>query len=101
MAKEIHTITLSSSSDVSNFDDRVGLLRKKVAHGAGGGAGAAVAVAITGLQLPANYYAAAVPSQDATVWISARSQTGFTVNIAPRLAATTLASGSIDLILTY
>lgn len=51
------------------------------------------------LLLPAAYAVQATPSQDATCWISNKTQTGFTVNVAPRLASAALVAGSIDLML--
>lgn len=99
MAFDIHTMAVSDKSDALANPDRIyTLLRKAVANGAGGGAGLSVAVAITGLQLPAAYSVFVSPSQDATVWISSRTRTGFTVNLAPRLAASTLAAGTFDLL---
>lgn len=47
--------------------------------------------------LPAVYGVQATVDQDATVYITGRTQAGFTVNIAPRLAASTLAAGAVDL----
>lgn len=99
MSKAIHTVSLPAQSDPLSQEDRVVLLVKKaLANAAGSGAGAAVTIAVTGLQLPASYVVQAMPSQDATIWISGRSQTGFTINLAPRLAANTLASGTVDVL---
>lgn len=71
-----------------------------VANAAGGGAGLSVTVAVTGLKgLPANYAVLVNPGQDATWWISGKTSTGFTINLSPRLAANTLASGTIDWLL--
>lgn len=68
-----------------------------VANAAGGGAGASVTVVVSGLKnLPTNFGVVVNPGQDATWWISAKSATGFTINLSPRLAANTLASGTID-----
>lgn len=68
-----------------------------VANAAGGGAGASVTVAVTGLKnLPANFGVLVQPGQDATWWITNKTATGFTINLSPRLAANTLASGTID-----
>lgn len=48
--------------------------------------------------LPAAYAVQGTPSQDATVWVTSKTVAGFTVNVAPRLAANALAAGTIDLI---
>ncbi|MDK4804934.1 MAG: hypothetical protein OC190_00125 [Novosphingobium aromaticivorans] len=99
MAKDLHTVAVSGKGDGPAQEDRLILLMKKqLANAAGGSAGAAVTVALTGLELPASYGVQVTPSQDATVWISGRSQTGFTINIAPRLASNTLAAGTIDVL---
>lgn len=70
------------------------------ANAAGSGAGAAVTVPISGLKLPPNYAVAVNPGQDATWFVSAKTQSGFTVTLNPRLAANTLAAGTIDVIIT-
>lgn len=102
MAKIVHSVAVADASSPLANPDRLGvLLVTQLANGVGGGAGAAVAIPVTGLELPATYNVQGTPSQDATVWISARTQAGFTVNIAPRLAATTLSAGTIDILVTY
>lgn len=102
MAKILHHIAVADASDPLANPDRLGVLFKtQLANGVGGGAGAAVAIVLAGMELPAAYNVQATPSQDATVWISARTQAGFTVNIAPRLAATTLGAGFIDVLVTH
>lgn len=99
MAQDLHTVSVSDSSDPLAQADRVFMLLKKAfANAAGSGAGAALAVPITGLRLPASYAVFVNPGQDATWFITARTQTGFTVNLAPRLAANTLAAGTFDLL---
>ncbi|MDR6511474.1 hypothetical protein J2792_002346 [Novosphingobium capsulatum] len=99
MAKDLHTVAVSSKGDGPAQEDRLIVLMKKgLANAAGGSAGAAVTIALTGLELPASYGVQVTPSQDATVWTSGRSQTGFTINLAPRLAANTLAAGTVDVL---
>ena len=49
--------------------------------------------------LPAKFSVEAMPSQDATCWITNKTQTGFTVNLAPRLAASSLAAGTVDIMI--
>ena len=99
MANDLHTVSVPDASDPLAQSDRIIMLLKKAfANGVGSGAGAALAVPVTGLRLPASYAVFVNPSQDATHWISNRTQTGFTVNLAPRLAANTLAAGTFDLL---
>jgi hypothetical protein len=97
MALDLHTVSMNPASDLLAMGDRVHLAKLTVANVIGGGAGAAVTVPVV-MTLPASYTVQATPSQDATVWISAKTQAGFTVNIAPRLAASTLAVGTVDLV---
>lgn len=49
--------------------------------------------------LPASYVVQATVDQDANVYITGRTQAGFTVNITPRLAGNTLAAGAVDLVI--
>lgn len=95
-----HTIQVLDPQGNPDFLDRIILGQKiAVANGVGGGAGASVAVAVTFLEgLPQNYQVLCTMSQDATYWITAKTSTGFTVNLSPRLAANTLAAGSFDLL---
>lgn len=99
MAQDLHTVAVSDASDALAQADRLFMLLKKAfANGAGSGAGAALAVPISGLRLPAFYAVFVNPGQDATWYITNRTQAGFTVNLAPRLAANTLAAGTFDLL---
>lgn len=99
MAKDLHTIDVIGGSDALAFEDRLlVLMRKSVANAAGGSAGASVAIPFTATGLPANAMIFVTPSQDATHWITGRTAGGFTVNLAPRLAATTLGTGTFDLL---
>ena len=75
-------------------------MQLSVANAVGGGAGQAVTVAVTGLKnLPAKYGVMVSPGQDATWFVSSKTSTGFTVTLNPRLAANTLAAGTIDLLI--
>ncbi|HEX7854454.1 MAG TPA: hypothetical protein VF503_12235 [Sphingobium sp.] len=99
MSKVVHSVSLLPGFDPTSFEDRLILgVKKALANVAGGSAGASVTVVLTGLSLPKNYTVFVSPGQDATWWISARTQSGFTVNLSPRLAANTLAAGTIDIL---
>jgi len=99
MAQDLHTISVSDASDpLAQADRLLVVLKKAVANVAGGSAGASVTVAVTGLRLPAKFTVFVTPDQDATHWISGRSAAGFTVNLSPRLAASTLAAGTLDIL---
>lgn len=68
-----------------------------VTNAAGGGAGTAVTVVVSGLKnLPSNFGVLVNPGQDATWFVSSKTSTGFTITLTPRLAANTLASGTVD-----
>lgn len=68
-----------------------------VANVIGGGAGQAVTVVVTGLKnLPANFGVLVNPGQDATWSVGSKTSTGFTITLNPRLAANTLAAGTVD-----
>lgn len=60
-------------------------------------AGATSAFDVTGVTLPAVYGVALSLDQDATAFVSNRTQTSFRVNINPRLASGTLVAGKIDI----
>jgi hypothetical protein len=98
MSFDLHTIEVPDGAYGFNQKGRAligcGL---GVANAAGGSAGASVTVAVSGLKnLPANYGVSVNPGQDATWWISNKTSTGFTINLNPRLAANTLAAGTVD-----
>ncbi|GGH14734.1 hypothetical protein GCM10007036_14240 [Alsobacter metallidurans] len=98
MPLPVQRFDVIGSADQLGMQDRVAFaIKKAVANAIGGGAGASVATVVTFSEpLPTNYAVLVTPNQDATFWISARSTAGFTVNLAPRLAANTLAAGSFD-----
>lgn len=50
--------------------------------------------------LPGKYTVELTPNQDVTAWVTNKTNTGFTVNVAPRLAATTLGAGTVDIGIT-
>lgn len=98
MSRILHSIATLTGTSLAQ-EDRLISGHFTLSHAAGGSAGAAVTATFTGA-LPAAYNVQGTPSQDATVWISAKTQAGFTVNIAPRLAASTLAAGTVDIRIT-
>lgn len=74
--------------------------RQAIANVIGGGAGLSVVTAVTfpAGALPANYTVLVNPKQDATWFTSGHTSTGFNVTLFPRLAASTLAAGTFDLV---
>lgn len=69
------------------------------ANGAGGGAGQSVTVAVAVKNLPSSYSVLVNPGQDATWYVSGKTNAGFNVTLTPRLAANTLASGTFDVVI--
>lgn len=93
--KHVHAVLDGSSAA---FSDRtiVGV-QMNVANLAGGSAGTAVTTAVVfAEELPANYAVYVTPNQDATAYVSGKTSSGFNVVITPRLAASTLAAGTFD-----
>ena len=75
-------------------------------NAAGSGNGAPVTVACTftnqfgnGL-LPSTYVVSVAPSQACFASVSAKSATGFTVTLTPTTSGVTLATGTVDVIVT-
>ena len=98
MAFELHTVEVPTGGYGFAQKDRiVHAAAFGVANAAGGGAGQSVTVTVSGLSgLPANYGVLVNPGQDATWFVSSKTSTGFTITLNPRLAANTLASGTVD-----
>lgn len=98
MGLDIHTIDVVPGSNPTAQPDRVLFaLLEGVATAVGSGAGVAVVTPISGLQLPANYAVQVTPNQDAVPFVSGKTQSGFNVTLNPRLAANTLAAGTVDI----
>lgn len=95
-----HRISVLDPQAGTDFYDKTILGQKiGVVTAAGGGAGATVSTAITFAEgLPANYQVIASFNLAAAIWITAKTSTGFTVNVAPLLAATTLGAGALDVL---
>jgi hypothetical protein len=88
--------------DGSNFNwtDRVILGTLQVTTAAGGGAGASVTTPVTfAEELPSTYEVFLQPGQDAVAYVSGKTNAGFNIVQNPRLAANTLAAGTVDVLL--
>jgi hypothetical protein len=107
MPKQVHTIEIPDGGQPPTQSDRLKQYQLLgVANGVGGSAGAAVAVVVAvpiaaGLPASGNYFVDVELSQDATYYVTAKGNAGFTVNLLPRLAANTLAAGSFNVNVTY
>lgn len=99
MALDIHTISFPDGLANTQRQDRVlmGYLPAQ-AYPAGSAAGAAVTLAVAVKSLPAKFAVQVSPDQDCT-WFVTKTATGFTVTLLPRLAANTLASGALDILI--
>lgn len=98
MAFELHTVEVPSGGyGFAQRDRIIHAAAFGAANAVGGGAGQAVTVVVSGLtNLPANYGVLVNPGQDATWWVDTKTATGFTIHLLPRLAANTLAAGTVD-----
>lgn len=100
MPQPLHTVEAVGSLDQLAQQDRLMVgLKKSVINAAGGGAGTAVTTAVAFAEpLPANYEVFVSPNQDATWYVTSKTSLGFNVVLTPRLAATTLAAGTFDVL---
>jgi hypothetical protein len=100
MSIDIHTIEQPDGLGGVNGDRVILGMKHGIANVAGSGNGASVATAISGFKnLPASGYTVMImPGQAAVGWVTSRTSTGFTVNLAPNDPGATLASGTFDVI---
>jgi hypothetical protein len=91
-------VSVLDSPTAPTFTDRVTIGQQLgVANLIGGGAGQTVSTVVTFPEpLPATYSVHVGVGQAALAWVTARTTFGFTVNLAPLLAATTLPAGTFD-----
>jgi hypothetical protein len=97
MSLDIHTYT-------SNNGAKLTLAKRTAISNSAGAAGATVSVAVTvtdkygNAALPSNlaYIPVVAPSQDCRWYITAKTASGFTVNLVPKDASTALVAGTID-----
>lgn len=94
-----HSIYSPDGAGLNLFDRAVvGTLTAVYTVGASAGAASTIAVAWTE-PVPTPYAVVMSPVEDSTYFITAKTTVGFTLNVAPRLAASTLAGGSVELII--
>jgi hypothetical protein len=99
MAIELHTIELAPGTVLQNSDRAIIGVIADLATSAGGGAGQAVTKTVSGLSLPAAYTVQVTPSQDAVAYVASKTSSGFVIHLYPRLAANTLSTGTVDVII--
>lgn len=98
MSLDLHTISLIDGAQPVRKDRIFFGIYPAVANAAGGGAGQAVTTAVA-LKLPPSYCVVVQPTQDVTWYITGKTAAGFNVVMTPRLAATTLAAGTFDVLI--
>jgi hypothetical protein len=99
MGLDLHTVEMNDGSSPTAQPDRLKcLLQFAVTTAAGAAAGDSVTTTISGVTLPAAYIVLVEVDQDATWYAASKTQTGFEVVTSPRLAANTLAGGTINII---
>lgn len=78
-------------------------IKSSYTHVAGGSAGASVSitVAFANAVPTSSYNVLLTGSQDAVYFASSKTPAGFTITVNPRLAANTLAIGSVDVLVMY
>lgn len=101
MSIDLHTVSLIPGTQLIQSDRVLLGQLLGVANAAGESAGAAVAVPVSFADsLPPNYFVDVCPSADVTWYITAKTSSGFTVNLNPRLAANTIGAGTFDVRVT-
>lgn len=99
MPLDMNVVEVPTGSDVNRTDRKIIAHKAAVANVVGASAGASVATVVSGFtELPASYAVVVTPNQDAVAYVTAKSNTGFTVTLNPRLAANTLAAGTFDVV---
>ncbi len=102
---DVHTNRFAQGSAVPFQQDRLSNYMAWAVPNGSGGAGATVTVAVTipGAPLPANgnYFVDYDLAADYTVFTTAKTAAGFTVNIQPRLASNSVAAGSFNVWVTW
>jgi hypothetical protein len=98
MSTQVHDVQVLDSPTAQVFTDRMVVGQQLgVANLIGGGAGATVATVVTFSEaLPSSYAVIVGVNQAALAWVTTKTTFGFTVNLAPLLAATTLPAGTFD-----
>jgi hypothetical protein len=101
MPYAIHTVEIPDGGIVNNYD-RVIIGGQIGVANAAGGAGASVTVPVTFPAqlggLPPNYAVLVSPGQACFWSISAKTSTGFIVTLEPTSGSTSIAAGTIDVV---
>lgn len=105
MSLDVHTISFESGSAAPARQDRLSIINLYAQANGSGAAGATVTVPVSlpASKLPAGgaYFVDYDFAADYTVFTTAKTTTGFTVNIQPRLAANSVAAGTFNCQITF
>ncbi len=102
MSIDLHTVSLvAGTTPLRSNALFVGAMTVSNAVGSAAGASVTVSVAApAGKAFPGSAYkVVATPNQDAVAFVTGKSASGFTLTLNPRLAANTLAAGTVDLMI--
>jgi hypothetical protein len=98
--RPVHIVNVANGSDMP-LPDQVVIAKFSAANLIGGGAGAAVVTAVVFSEpIPLPYKVHVTPDQDAVAFVNAKTALGFNLTLNPRLAASTLAVGANDILVT-
>jgi hypothetical protein len=105
MSLDVHTVSFQQGSAAPAKSDRLSIINLYAQANGAGGAGATVTVPVS---LPAgvlpasgSYFVDYDMPADYTVFTTAKTAVGFTVNIQPRLAANSVAAGTFNVQITF
>lgn len=106
MSLDLHTVSVAAGSAAPTKQDRVQQWSAFGLATAAGAAGVAVATVVpvpaaAGFPSNGNYFVDVEVAQDVTYFISAKSATGFTVTLNPRLPANIVAAGAFNVNVTF
>jgi hypothetical protein len=101
MGIPLHVLDIVGGTPSTQNDRLSVVAQANLPNPVGSGAGVVVSVPVVFAEkMPtANYAAFVEANQDATTWASAKTTSGFTANIQPRLATVTLAAGTFDILI--
>ena len=95
MALEQHTVSVPTGAMPARTDRTIIGSVPNVPNAAGA-AGATVSTAVAMSGLPAAYSVTVNPGQAAFWWVSNKTSSGFTVNLAPTTSSASIAAGTFD-----
>lgn len=103
MSLDVHTINFPAGSAAPAKQDQLSMINLfGMANGAGSaGTTVQVPISLPSAGLPANYFVDYDMPADYTVFTTAKTAAGFTVNIQPRLAANSVAAGIFNVQITF